>query len=139
MKNRLITRKLLILVLLIVVLGVPAIHKILGDFPPAWFNQKFSGSLIGKVPFGISLSYGIIILLELLGPLFFLAGIAKKEFTTAGKNQFIGLGFLTCYVLFLILTFGSFLVEDYSNGFNDFGYFVGIAALEYLFFREPIT
>jgi hypothetical protein len=30
----------------------------------------------------------------------------------------------------LILFFGSFLVKDYDNGFNDFIYFVGILYLK---------
>ena len=129
-------KKLLTLILLTLLLGVAAIHKVIGEIPPEWFVGKFSKSLIGKVPGGITGPYLIIILLELAAPLLFLIGIFRKEFTPYGKLQFIRYGFLVSYILFIILTFGSFLVEDYSNGFFDFMYFVGAIVLEKFVFSD---
>ncbi len=129
-------KKILILIILIVIIGVPAIHKLSGDFIPSWFYNKFSGSLINKIPFGINISYFIIIILEILAPLLFIIGILSREYLKTSSLKFISLGFKTSYLLFTILTFGSFLVEDYSNGFNDFIYFVGICFLESTLFTK---
>jgi hypothetical protein len=129
-------KKINILLILIIIIGVPAIHKLTGDFVPNWFYNKFSNSLINKIPNGINISYIVIIILEILAPLFFIFGILRREYLLACSGKFVSLGFKTSYILFTILTLGSFLVEDYSNGFNDFIYFVGITFLESTFFKE---
>lgn len=54
---------------LIIVLGVPVVHKLLAPIPPQWFISKYTGTAIDIVPFGIALSFGIIIILEVIGPL----------------------------------------------------------------------
>lgn len=127
-------RKYLSLILLSVVLMVPAIHKVQGAIPPDWFVGKFSESFIGRIPGGILLSYCFIIFLEFVGPLFLLSALylmmRKKDY-----KRILSLGFMACYTLFLILTFGSFLVEDYDNGFKDFMYFVGILLIDHVLFR----
>ncbi len=125
-----------VLVLLILLLGVPGIHKLLGDIPPEWFQKKFAGSLIDAFPGSLSFSYILIIVLEVVGPVLFLVGAIRLEFLPDRQIKFIQYGFLVCYLLFLILTFGSFLVEDYGNGFNDFMYFVGVMLLEHLLFQN---
>ncbi len=129
------TKKQLALILLIVLLIVPAIHKLTDQIPPDWFTGKFKDSLIGDLPGGIHFSYYLIILLELLGPAFFIVGLSQK-LLKQDSQRFISLGFLLCYILFLILTFGSFLVQDYDNGFKDFIYFVGIVVLERFYLGE---
>jgi hypothetical protein len=129
-------KKIIILLILITIIGIPAIHKLVGDFVPTWFYNKFSDSLINKIPFGINISYGIIIILEIVAPILFIIGLLKREYLQTSSGKFISLGFMTSYVLFTILTFGSFLIEDYSNGFNDFIYFVGISVLESKIFSK---
>ena len=104
-------RKQLSLLLLIIILLIPAIHKILGPIPAAWFIEKFDDSIIGKVPGGISISYYIIILLECIAPLLLLTGLIQMTRQKEYQN-IVSLGFLSCYTLFIILTFGSFLVQD---------------------------
>ena len=110
--------------MLILLLITPAMHKLSSAFPPQWFIEKFSGTFINKIPQGIVLSYSLITFLEVLGPIVLLAGMIKKEI--------LPYGFLVYYALFTILTFGNFLVEDYSNGFNDFMFLVGILLIEHL-------
>mgnify|MGYP000851892493 CR=1 FL=1 len=128
-------RKKLSLLLLILILLIPAIHKVSNQIPPNWFIEKFSGSIIAMVPGGISICYLSIIILEFAGPAIFIIGliqmIRKAEF-----KRIISMGFIVCYLLFLILTFGSFLVQDYDNGFKDFIYFVGVMLIERYHFSD---
>lgn len=125
-------KKNLALLLPITILLVPAVHKLSGALPPEWFSKKFAKTFLADIPFGLTSAYFTIVLLELLGPFFLVVGwiqnILKSE-----RNNFIQLGFITCYTLFLILTFGSFLVEDYNNGFKDFMYFIGIILIEHYY------
>lgn len=104
--------------------GLTAIHKLTLPFPPNWFVKKFEQSIIQQIPFGIEISFGIITLFELIICVFFTLGILKKEFQEANKNTFSLLGINFALGLFLMLFFGSFLVEDYDNGFKDFIYFI---------------
>jgi uncharacterized membrane protein YphA (DoxX/SURF4 family) len=134
-KKLLMIRKQLILILLALILLIPAIHKILDQIPPDWFIQKFNDSFIGKIPGCISISYYLIILLEFTGPILFLIGLIQMN-RKKKHEQFLSLGFLTCYLLFLTLTFGSFLVQDYDNGFKDFMYFISLMLIEYFFFSS---
>ena len=128
-------KKQLALLLLIFILIIPAIHKLTDQIPPDWFIGKFQDSLIGKVSGGITLSFWLIILLEIIGPMLLL--IALFQMILKQKYQpFLSGGFLVCYLLFLILTFGSFLVQDYDNGFKDFLYFVGVIVIERFYFDK---
>lgn len=126
-------RKNLSLILLATILLIPAIHKILDQIPPSWFIQKFNDSIIGNIPGGISISFYLIVLLEFTGPILILIGLIqmnrKKKYA-----RFLSAGFSTYYLLFLTLTFGSFLVQDYDNGYKDFMYFIGVMLIEHLFF-----
>ena len=119
----------LITLLLILVSGIPAIHKLSGAFPPEWFQAKFGASFLGALPAGITISYVLIVALEVLVPLLLIGGIAKGELKHPEIGKLTGMGFYALLVLFIVLFFGSFLVEDYSNGFFDFTYFVGVYIL----------
>ena len=123
--------RLLITLLLLLVAGIPAIHKLMGDIPPEWFQNKFGKSLIGMAPGGITGSYLIIILLEIAVPVLLIIGAVRGEWYAKEIGKFTEWGFSALMVLFVILFFGSFLVEDYSNGFFDFTYFVGVILLKW--------
>lgn len=103
--------------------AVAAIHKLKGDFVPAWFTEKFEPTILAIAPFTLPLCYALIIALELAIPVLFLIALFRKEFTQTSDQRFAQLGFKTSLSLFLILFFGSFLVQDYENGFLDFMYF----------------
>lgn len=126
-------RKNLSLLILATILLVPAIHKILDAMPPNWFIQKFNDSLIGKIPGGIPIAYYLIVLLEFAGPIFILMGMIQMN-RKKNHQRLLSAGFTICYLLFLTLTFGSFLVQDYDNGFKDFMYFIGVMLIQHLFF-----
>ena len=123
------------LLILIIVLGLPAIHKITGDIPPEWFAIKFGDSLIGRFPGGVMTTYLIIMVLELMGSLLLLIG-GIKMIINKDYNRWISRGFSVYYAVFSILTFGSFLVEDYDNGFKDFLYFVGVLIIDQVFYKS---
>lgn len=131
-------KKINILILLIILLLTPAIHKVSDKFPPEWFHSKFDNSLINKIPYGILISYLTITILEFLGPLFFILALAYGEFKENVETKFTNWGFQISLILFTILTFGSFLIQDYENGFLDFMYFVAIALLQKLFWPSKL-
>ena len=127
-------KKQIALLLLTLLLLVPALHKITSTIPPEWFLNKFTGSLLDKIPKGWSLSYYFIIFLEIIGPLLLIIGWVQM-LLNKNYEEYISKGFVIYYLLFSILTFGSFLIEDYSNGFNDFIYFIGVLFIEQTFFK----
>ncbi|MBU3660001.1 MAG: hypothetical protein FGM14_09035 [Flavobacteriales bacterium] len=115
--------RILILLLYISLAGIAGIHKLLGDFPPAWFYGKFKETFLNAIPGGIWFSFVLIVVLEIVIALLFSIALIKGEFKSETKSTFALFGFLASLALFVILFFGSFLVQDYDNGFNDFVYF----------------
>ena len=115
--------RILISLLYIALGATTGIQKLSGEFPPTWFTEKFSGTIIGMIPGGLPVSYVIIVLLEIIIALLFSFSLIKKEFRSGTENTFSIMGFYAALILFLILFFGSFLARDYDNGFSDFVYF----------------
>jgi hypothetical protein len=126
-------KKQLALLLLIIILLTPALHKLTDSIPPDWFVGKFEKSLLGIIPGGLTFSYYLIISLELIGPILFMISMLLM-FQKKPYQRFLSFGFLSCYFLFIILAFGSFLVQDYDNGFKDFMYFIGVLVIDQLYF-----
>lgn len=124
-----------ILIILILLSGIPAFHKISGGSVPEWFIKKFTGSAIDLIPGGINLSFYIITLLETIIPVVLIIAMIKREHKGM-SNTFSELGFILSGLLFIILFFGSFLVESYDNGFNDFIYFVAVLLLRKEYYKE---
>lgn len=132
MKTSLKFYSLLILTLLTL---IPGIHKVLGPFPPEWFTGLFKDSIIHKIPGGMTISFVTIVFIEITAGLLFIASIINQEFKGPKKIMFSTYGFHLTYVLFIVLFFGSFLIQNYDNGFNDFIYFVGVLVIDILLFR----
>jgi predicted tellurium resistance membrane protein TerC len=103
--------------------GITGIQKIMGEFPPKWYIDKYSATLINWVPGGVMISFLIIVLLELAIASLFVLALLKGEFKESQTPKFSIWGFHVSLLLFLILFFGSFLAQSYDNGFMDFGYF----------------
>ena len=123
--------KALIYLGFIFTLGTAGVHKMLGEFPPAWFSSKFEGSLIDLFPGAISTAFGIIVALELFTGALFLFTLIKL-FQGKSSAKFISWSYFTAALTFLILTFGNFVVQSYDGGFQDFVYFgitIGLYAL----------
>ena len=126
--------KRIILLALTLLTAIPGIHKLLGEQPPQWFHNLFDNSLIGTIPFGVQASFTIIMLLELTTGLVFTVSLLGEFRQTSWRNKRIRCGFIMTQLLFLILFFGSFLIENYDNGFKDFIYLVSIAFVQHFFF-----
>ncbi len=121
----------IIIILIMIFLSLlPALQKITGQFPPEWFINKFTPTILGQIPFGIELSFGIIVVLEVIVAILFMYSILLLLTQKPNYNTILSLSFDLALILMLILFFGSFLVKDYDNGFNDFIYFVGILFLK---------
>jgi hypothetical protein len=127
--------RILILLLYISLAGIAGIHKLLGDFPPTWFYDKFKDTFLNWMPGGIWLSFVLIVVLEIAIAVLFSIALIKGEFKSQAKQTFSNFGFIASLALFVILFFGSFLVQDYDNGFNDFVYF-GVTVFLMNFFME---
>jgi hypothetical protein len=131
--------RILILLLYISLAGIAGIHKLLGDFPPAWFYGKFKETFLNALPSGIWLSFVLIVVLEIAIAVLFSIALIKGEFKSQAKQTFSYFGFIALLVLFVILFFGSFLVQDYDNGFNDLVYFgVTVFLMKYYLIENKI-
>lgn len=131
--------RILILLLYISLAGIAGIHKLLGDFPPAWFYGKFKETFLNALPSGIWLSFVLIVVLEIAIAVLFSIALIKGEFKSQAKQTFSYFGFIALLVLFVILFFGSFLVQDYDNGFNDFVYFgVTVFLMKYYLIENKV-
>jgi len=131
--------RIFILLLYISLAGIAGIHKLIGDFPPTWFYGKFKETFLNAIPGGIWLSFVLIVVLELAIALLFMIAFIKGEFKSQAKQTFTHFGFLASLSLFVVLFFGSFLVQDYDNGFNDFMYFGVTVFLMKYFMNEKIV
>jgi hypothetical protein len=130
--------RLLLFILYAVFIGTAAYHKLTGNIPPDWFLSKFESTFLNKIPGGITVSFIFIILLEVVIPILFLIGIFKGEWKIdiLPSKSVSRWALLLTLVLFLVLTFGSFLVQDYDNGFQDFIYFITTYLAIHFSFKE---
>ena len=115
--------------------GIPGTHKLLGKYPPNWFHQMFKGSPLDFFPNSITFSFLIIVFLELLGASLFFLALLNKEYKTQ-KLTYTNIGFMVYLILFTCLFFGSFIIENYDNGFKDFIYFSSIIIIQKLIFNN---
>lgn len=115
---------------------IPGIHKLINTMPGEWFVNLFKESPIAEIPSGLILSYWIIILLEIASGILFTISLALMEFKPTKTLKFGKLAFHLTIILLIILFFGSFLIQNYENGFYDFIYFVGVLFIYESYFKE---
>ncbi len=116
-------KRIFILLIYALLGGITAFQKTTGEFPPKWYIEKYSTTIINWLPGGVWVSFLIIVLLELAIAGLFAMALLKLEFREGQKKKFSKWGFYAALLLFLILFFGSFIAQSYENGFMDFGYF----------------
>ena len=124
-----INNMLLIQLLFLSLAGITAFQKISGLAIPEWFIHKFENSFINLIPFGITISFIVITLLETSIAICMIFSLIKRECKLDSERVNLNFGLDLALVLFLVLFFGSFLVGDYENGALDFLYFVGTLAI----------
>jgi hypothetical protein len=124
-----INHMLLIQLLFLSLAGITAFQKISGLAIPEWFIHKFENSFINLIPFGITISFIVITLLETSIAICMVFSLIKREYKLDSERVNLNFGLDLALVLFLVLFFGSFLVGDYENGALDFLYFVGTLAI----------
>ena len=124
-----INHMLLIQLLFLSLAGITAFQKISGLAIPEWFIHKFENSFINLIPFGITISFIVITLLETSIAICMIFSLIKREYKLDSERVNLNFGLDLALVLFLVLFFGSFLVGDYENGALDFLYFVGTLAI----------
>lgn len=115
---------------------IPGIHKLINPIPAEWFVNLFKGSPIAAIPGGLILSYWVIILLEIASGILFTISLVLMEFKPTKTLIFGKLAFHLTIILLITLFFGSFLIQNYENGFNDFIYFVGILFIYECYFKK---
>ena len=115
---------------------IPSIHKLINPIPAEWFVNLFKESPIAAIPGGLFLSYWIIILIEAASGILFAMSLVSMEFKPTKTLKFGKLAFHLTFVLFIILFFGSFLIQNYENGFMDFLYFLGVLFIYERYFKE---
>ncbi len=120
-----INKTILIQLLFLSLTCITALQKIITFEIPEWFINKFQNTLIGLVPYGLTISFLIITILESLISLLIFISIIKKEYCENNEIKFLNMALDLSLILFLILFFGSFLASDYENGAIDFIYFIG--------------
>jgi hypothetical protein len=124
LKNNRMYQRVLILSLYFFLSAITGIQKLTSDIPPEWFLKKFEHTLIDLFPGSTCLSFIIIVALEVLAGFSFLLALIKLEFKQGASSKYTTLGFNLTLLLFLVLFFGSFIAQDYENGFMDMAYFV---------------
>jgi hypothetical protein len=124
-----INHTFLIQLLFLSLAGITAFQKISGLAIPEWFIHKFENSFINLIPFGITISFIVITLLETSIAICMVFSLIKREYKLDSERVNLNFGLDLALVLFLVLFFGSFLVGDYENGALDFLYFVGTLAI----------
>lgn len=127
------TEKRFILLILFFLVALPGIHKLIGPIPPPWFITKFQLSFLTQLPGGLKSIYLILMLLELFTALSLFILLVLSWTSLNKLNTLFNIAFIGLQILFVILFFGSFLVEDYDNGFMDLMYFTGVLILKRIY------
>jgi hypothetical protein len=79
-----------------------------------------------------------IMMLELCTAFCLLLVLIMDWVNLKGSTILFNLAFIALQSLFVSLFFGSFLVEDYDNGFMDLLYFTGILILKKIYLNKQI-
>lgn len=115
---------------------IPGIHKLINPIPAEWFVNLFKESPITAIPGGLFLSYWLIIVIEIACGILFAVSLVLMGFKPTKTLKFAKLAFHLTIILFIILFFGSFLIQNYENGFKDFLYFLGVIFIYERYFKE---
>lgn len=115
---------LLITLFVIHTWGFPAAGKlsVISDGVPSWFTQIFAGTFLASFP-GLSLSYGLIVIGEVLACAFAVISLVSFEFWR-GRSCFLKSSIVLSLFNFFMLGFGHGVSKNNDGVTQLFIYFV---------------
>lgn len=107
--------------LYLMVWGFAGISKI-RDGMPAWFPEKFGGTILAKVP-GFTATFWLLTASELAVLALALAALLRGEFLGRRGPGFLLVTLAGSLLVFLELGFGQWLTNEFTGAFQQFVYF----------------
>jgi len=99
-----------------------------GVYPP--FHKQFDNTWIAKFP-GVDAAFYIIAASESLACILFILSLITGEFLRS-RRPILDVAFTGTLLLFMALTYGTFLSSQFDVAAHNFFYFVGTMGLVYL-------
>ncbi len=92
---------------------------------PAWFAEKFGGTLLGVFP-GPRVAFWLLAAVEFVGLGLALVALCRGEFVRGNRGTpVLHATVVWSLFVFLMLGFGLWLTGDFNGGFQQFVYFTG--------------
>ncbi|MFT4703514.1 MAG: hypothetical protein ACI81R_001205 [Bradymonadia bacterium] len=111
--------RLIAALLPMLVLGEAALAKIIARETPSWFVDQFKETWLGKFPAGPQ--WWLVTLLELGAAGLLFAGLVTGEVMAGSEPVLLQYGMLLAALVFVMLTFGLRVAQDFAGAAN--GYF----------------
>lgn len=125
--------------ILIVTFGLASMNKWMTSGLPDDFISQFGDTWLNIFPWGLSLTYYFLALLEGTAFVLFIISAAKMEWLKNSDKIYLRLGLLLSMFIFIVLSYGLRLTEQFGGTANAFFYFgVTLFAL-FLAEREAVV
>lgn len=102
---------------------------------PAWFEAKFSATILGRVP-GVTASFWLLAAAELFGFGLALVALVRGDFLRRSTPVWLMAAATWSLWIFLQLAFGQWLLADFNATFQMFVYF-GVTLMMLHFMTSP--
>lgn len=109
--------------LFLMIWGFAGIGKVL-EGVPSWFPDKFGKTLLATIP-GLSATFWILALSEVLGFLLALGALVRGEFLGRRPATLLTWTLVWSLFVFLQLSLGLWFTADYTGTAQEFAYFTG--------------
>ena len=117
--------------LLLMVWGFAGFDKVQHGMP-AWFEAKFSPTILGRVP-GVTASFWLLTAAELFGFGLALVALVRGDFVRRSTPVWLMAATTWSLWIFLQLAFGQWLLADFNATFQMFVYFgVTLVMLQFM-------
>jgi hypothetical protein len=111
--------------------GFAAIGKVMSGMP-SWFPGKFDKTFLGTFP-GLTATFWLLALSELLALTLAVAALARLEFLERKPVAFLPAALAWSLFVFVQLSFGQWLTNEFNGAFQQFMYFSGtLLALQFV-------
>jgi len=117
--------------LFVTVWGFAAIAKLLSGMP-SWFPGKFGKTFLGTFP-GLTATFWLLALSESLALVLALVALLRLEFRERKPATFLPAMLAWSLFVFVQLSFGQWLTNEFNGAFQQFMYFTGtLLALQFV-------